>query len=77
MSAAEPTTIRRDPFARAELERTNIARPERNPCLWCGSAPGRFSYSWVSDGGRCLDNIAGIPNRSGFCSVGCWESYQS
>ena len=64
--------LRRDPFARATLERRTVPKPDRRPCIYCGNRPGRYVYAWVPDsiGHR-------FPARLtlGFCSIGCWEAY--
>lgn len=64
--------IQRDPFARATLERTTVARTGN--CKWCGMRrPGGrlFRYRWQPDG---------ISQRSdwdegAYCQVSCYRAF--
>lgn len=70
------TTVRRDPFARQELER--FAEPRLGPygmgygsCSWCGQKPRTlYRYECVSDGGRRAGKA-----RGAFCNLGCFDAY--
>jgi hypothetical protein len=68
--------LRRDPFARATLFK---AEPEKVECVMCGNRDGHgnsYVYFWEKDGvcGGINFNFR-MPKR--FCSVSCWESYNS
>ena len=67
------TSIQRDPFARANLERDTIPARDRKPCAWCGCGVGRFAYRWVADSIRPKPAHA---KPVGFCSVGCCRAYR-
>ena len=61
--------ITRDPFGRRELLRQ--ASGINTTCAWCGNAPGRFTYAWVSDAKPTSSAWWSRP----MCSVGCWRAY--
>lgn len=65
--------IKRDPFARASLERryTRHARGTHTDCRWCGRGlKASYSYAWVNDAAQ--GSVAWSPP---FCSVGCYRAY--
>ena len=68
--------LRRDSFARATLIKCS---PENVPCAWCGQTDGKgrtYIYYWESDGstGRPHPRYS---NMERFCSVACFEAYNS
>lgn len=65
-----PTTISRDVFARMDVVRETVTKPDRKPCAWCGQL-ARFRY------GVQPDSISGRVSwyDKMFCSVGCLRSY--
>lgn len=66
---AEWRTIKRDPFARHELQRRLVPKAQRrNDCKWCGGE-GKYEYRIETDGGRA----GGFPGR--YCCVSCLHAY--
>lgn len=64
------TYVKRDPFARGEYRRESHPSGE---CDWCGSERKTlFSYTWESD-----DRPAYHLMDRKFCSLGCFEDYNS
>lgn len=64
--------IKRDPFARASLERTRTGFG-RHECRWCGrQMKVAYRYAWVSDAGYPGRGVSWSPT---FCSVGCYRAY--
>lgn len=60
--------VRRDPFARLELHRKQVA-PTRDGCGWCGTKNGKFYRFWrETDGGRSYQ----IPKT--YCSNSCFRA---
>ncbi|MET4190607.1 MULTISPECIES: hypothetical protein [unclassified Bradyrhizobium] len=72
---AEWVSVGRDPFARFDLERTQVEAPAyMKGCDWCDNANqwrSLFKYRHNSDGGRKTE----INGK--FCSIGCMRSYHS
>lgn len=74
--SAQSVQLRRDPFARATLERRRV---DPAPCAWCGSDRGRFVYAWVGDASNWERDSRSpfVPRLRTFCSVGCWEVFHA
>jgi hypothetical protein len=66
------TLMKRDPFAREELHRTELPRHIGLGCEWCDGRNGNgklYEYFVETDGGtKTIDNHL-------FCSADCRESY--
>jgi hypothetical protein len=64
-------TVARDAFARTELLRQLVVKPERKPCKWCGTPAARFRFAVETDGGKFF------PIAGEFCSKGCAEDFNA
>lgn len=69
------TYLRRDPFARATFIRFTLPKDERKECSWCGQPNGRFTYGWARDTDH--DEDADPQDGRAYCSVQCWQSYNT
>jgi hypothetical protein len=69
------TQLRRDPFARMTLMRDSKPNPNGETCSWCGQAP-RTLYRYYWEGDYIVERTR-INYGHSFCSVGCWEDYNS
>lgn len=70
-----PLSMRHDPFARGEYERTTHTNTAgRHKCEWCGSKPKRlYQYVWWNDD----NNRPRIVKSSvrWYCNFSCFQSY--
>ncbi len=70
------TQLRRDPFARSTLIRLLLPLSMRAGCRWCGSL-GRFAYWWENDSLNGIRSHRPADRIRAFCSVSCFESFNT
>lgn len=64
------TLLSHDPVARTTLVRDVVPEVRRTSCAWCGSRPGRFTYTVEGDG---VYHPRPRPTAA-YCSVACYRS---